>query len=196
MGDGLTAGRFAEDRHLGWIAAEGGDVVAHPSERRDLIEGPVIAGDAVLRLRAQGGMGEVSDQTQAIVESDEDDASLRQGVALVEIVRPAPGLMATAVNPHHDRLLLGPAQIRGPHVQVEAVLALGFFGGEAHRELEQRLAEPSHPLPVDHPPEEVVLVVIALWADGLRIEWRRGSPSQGFTGWGGFQRNSPTGGAA
>jgi len=74
--------------------------------------------------------------------------------------------MATAVNPHHDRLLLGPAQIRGPQIQVETVLALDFFGGETHRELEQHLAEPSHPLPVDHPPEEVVLVVIGLCADG------------------------------
>ena len=75
-------------------------------------------------------MGEVSDQTQTVIEGiDEDDAPLRHGnCSGRNLVEPLPALMTAAVNPHHDRLLLGPAEIRGPHIQIEAVFALGFFG--------------------------------------------------------------------
>ena len=39
----MPPGRLAEDRHVAGVAAEGGDVVAHPLQRRDLVEQAEVA---------------------------------------------------------------------------------------------------------------------------------------------------------
>jgi len=48
--DRKRSGRFAEDGHVGWVAAETGNVFVHPFEGRHLVEQTIIAGGIMARL--------------------------------------------------------------------------------------------------------------------------------------------------
>jgi hypothetical protein len=50
------SGRSPEDRHIGWIATEGSDVLINPSKRRDLIEKRVVARAMMAGFAPQLGM--------------------------------------------------------------------------------------------------------------------------------------------
>ncbi len=67
--DLAAAAGLAEDRHVGRIAAEFGDVVAHPFERRDQIEHAGIG--AVGELRQQLPEIEKAERVQPVVDRDQ-----------------------------------------------------------------------------------------------------------------------------
>jgi hypothetical protein len=116
-----AAGRLSEDGDVARIAAEAGDVVAHPLERGDLVEHPRVGGEPVL-VAEQVVEAQVAKRAQSVVDRDDDHVTrLRQSCAVVPGHRAAPGLEATAVDPHHDRAgpVVGPRRV---HVEEQAVL--------------------------------------------------------------------------
>ena len=113
--DAQRAGGFAEDGDVAGIAAEGGDIVAHPFERRDLVEQAEV-GDAVAEVEEAFG-------ADAVVDGHADDAVAGEAAAVV------PGAGAGAVilvhaarDPDHHRQVRR-AQVLGPDVEGQAVLA-------------------------------------------------------------------------
>ena len=114
--DAVGAGRLARHRHRGRVAAEGGDVVLDPLERGDLVEQAERAGAGPVTDV------EVAGRVQAVVERDRDDAVARERRAVVDRVRARAVLEAAAVDPdEHGQS--GRGGVRGPHVQVQAVVA-------------------------------------------------------------------------
>ena len=67
-----ATGRFAGHRDLAGIAAEVGDVVAHPAQRRLLVGQPVIAH---LARRTQCRMRQEAERAETVVERDDDDVA-------------------------------------------------------------------------------------------------------------------------
>ena len=88
---------------LAGIAAEGGDVALHPSERRDKIEQAVVAGGAMLRFGGELGMGEKAQRIEPMVERDDDDAARRETRAVIARLGPGADDKPAAVNPDHHR---------------------------------------------------------------------------------------------
>ena len=115
--------RLTEDGHSFGIASEQVNVALDPFERRDLIEHRIVAGRSMLRLGTQRRVRQKPERPQAIVDRHHDGSALRQRRAVVDRTRAvAPGERAT-VNPDHHRPALVDRLGRGPHVQVETVLA-------------------------------------------------------------------------
>ncbi len=102
-----SAAGLAEERHIAGVAAEFCDVVLHPLQRGDQIDG---AGVARLRvLRAIGREIERADDIEAVVDADDYDvAELAEILAVIGVGfhRRAVGESA-AVHPDHDRLFGG-----------------------------------------------------------------------------------------
>ncbi len=115
--------RLPEDRHVARIAAERGDVVAHPLERRDLIEHPVVARRAAARLARELGVREETERAEPVVDRDEHDVPLRERLAVVPRFGAGASLKPSAVDPHHHRQTIGGRLCRRPEVQRQAVLA-------------------------------------------------------------------------
>ena len=129
------ARRDAEDRHPLRIAAEGRGVSLHPLESGHHVEHAVVrlgfAGG--LGLRGQGRMGEEAEHAQPVLDADHDDAPAREAGAAAGSGSFAEAAVAAgeaaAVNPDHDRQRFVAGAIGwGPHVQVQAVLALRELG--------------------------------------------------------------------
>ncbi len=156
------------------IAAEGRDVVAHPLQRGDLIEDAVVAGRRRTRLGGQRRMREEAHRPEAIVDGDQHDALLRQRGAVVPGSRAGAGHQRAAVDPHHDRPRLVGLLGRAPDVEEEAVLVA----------LDRRATV------------EGLGIGAPAASRRNRTPWRRARPSRQTAGAGGFQRSSPTGGAA
>ena len=116
------AGRLPSDRDFRWVAAEFGDIVADPPQCGLLVGQSVVADVAV---RAQRRMGQEPQGAQPVVDGDDDDVALgRHPTGVVDVG--AAVEEAAAVNPHHHRLLARPAgAVRGPDVEVQAVLTGG-----------------------------------------------------------------------
>ena len=112
-----------EDRDVAGIAAELGDVIAHPLEGQDQIELADIAGIDEIG-RAELGEVEVSKRVQAMIDGDDDDVALAGETLAVgfDFVAGAARIGA-AVEPHHDRALAVVAEARGPDIEVQAVFA-------------------------------------------------------------------------
>ena len=132
--DGHGAGGFAEQSDVIGIAAKTRDIGFDPTQRRQLILKPVIAGR---RFRIEIGMGEKAEDAETIVEADDDDALGRQEAAVGGGIGRGAELKAAPVNPHHH----GPLLVRqfggGPDVEGEQSSSRGpgrasFSSAERH----------------------------------------------------------------
>ena len=132
-----AARRFAEDRHPARVPSEGSDVALHPLEGRDLVEQRVVARRAVLGLRGQRRMGEQAEDVEAVVDGHDHHALAGEVGAVVQRLGSASGDVGAAVDPHHDGGEVVTAEVRGPDVEIEAVLA----DGRDDRNLRRVLAE-------------------------------------------------------
>ena len=120
------AGRFAEDRHVPRIAAEGCDVGLHPFQSRHRIHQRLIARRGVSRLLRQLGMREEPERAEPVIERDDDRALTGKRFAVAVRARArAFGVRATE-DPEHDRTPLGWRLCGRPDVQIQAVLARGW----------------------------------------------------------------------
>ena len=118
--DIAAARRLAEQRHPVRIAAEGGDVALHPTQRLELVVQTEIGCDALAR---EPGMGEEPEHTEPIGDRDHHRALGREPMTLVvRLVGPAAAVAAT-VEEHHDGQRTAGARPRRPDVEVQAVLA-------------------------------------------------------------------------
>ena len=82
-GHANAARGLTHDRHVARIAAERSDVLLHPSERFDLIQKAVIAGDSVRRFRAQLRQREPAERTEPVIDGYKNHAVLCEVRALI-----------------------------------------------------------------------------------------------------------------
>jgi hypothetical protein len=71
----LRAGRLAEYRDIGRIAAEPGDIVVHPAQGGDLIEDAVGARGIAPGFSPRLGVADKAENAQPVVERDHDHAA-------------------------------------------------------------------------------------------------------------------------
>ena len=146
-----AAGALAEQHYVVRVTAELGDIGLDPFQGLDLVQGAPVAGRVPGILRGELGMGEKAERAYAVVEGNEDDI-LRRPLLAVELRLGAPAFAhATAEDPHgHREFLIRLAGRLGPHVQIQAVFAVGRLGAVAPlggvaagvvRRLERRMAE-------------------------------------------------------
>ena len=119
------AGTLAEDRHLARVAAEGSDVLRHPTQRQALVEDAVIAGEAQL------GHGQKAQGAQAVVEGDHHHVARCGEVgAVIDRQGARAEQEGAAMDEDHDRqpLALVDRGARRPDVEEQAVLGIAAVG--------------------------------------------------------------------
>jgi len=117
-----ATGGFAEQGHIARIAAELRDVLAHPFQRRDLIEETIVAKQGIWIFLGQRGVGEESEPSHTIVEADEYDAALGEMRSVVNGGRASAIDETAAVDPDHDGQLAECPLDGRPHVEIQTVL--------------------------------------------------------------------------
>ena len=135
--DAHAAGRLAEDGDVRRVAAEAGDVVAHPPQRLDLVADPVAA------RTGEGGLQvaqvQEAEGAEPVVERHHHDVvEPRQVGAVVPGHVPGTGHERSAVDPHHDRT---GSIVDGGRVDVDdqAVLVAAVPLGAEHRLQRRRI---------------------------------------------------------
>src|SRR5260370_15605681 len=114
--------RLAHHRHLVGIASEGGDILAHPREGRDLIEQPAVT--CIGRIcSGQIFQRDKPQDSQPVVERHHDDVVIGgERRPVIPGIRRRAECEGSAVNVDHDRALLL-VSARRPDVEVQAILA-------------------------------------------------------------------------
>ena len=122
--DRARPGRLAEHGHQVRVAAERGDVLPDPAQRRHLVEQRPVGRDA-------GQVGVALD-ADPVVEGHHHHVlpGQRRAVVADQAGRAEP--VATAVDPDHDREP-GRAQVGREHVDGEPVVGVGVGRGRRHR---------------------------------------------------------------
>ncbi len=108
--DALTACRCSDDCDVARVAAKRCNVIAHPDERRALIEQAIVSRRPVGRiLQRQCAVGEKPEGTQAVVGSDHDRISfLSESLAVGGGKIGRRSLEISGVKPDDDGRLRGP----------------------------------------------------------------------------------------
>ena len=113
---------LARDRDLFGVSAEGGDVVPHPFERKDLVQQAVVAGAAVRVLRSEIRVRIIAKHAEAVRDADEHHALPSEGLAAVVAVVGAARSERAAVDIDEHGAVRNVA--RGlPYVQIQRILA-------------------------------------------------------------------------
>ena len=121
-------GAFAEHGHPPGIAAKGLDVSLDPFQGRDLVHQSVISqGLALPGGPCQGGMGEIAQGAEAVIDAHQDHPVLGEVCPVIDPARPR--AVAAAVDPDHDRRALG--AVGGVDIELETVLAHRAIGAAA-----------------------------------------------------------------
>src|SRR5262249_21393575 len=121
--DESRAGGLAEDGHALRIAAERDDVSLYPLQRGDHVHDAEVARAAAVGFLGQLGIREESEQAKAGVQGQHHGALPGQYLAIVLGLRAGAGVVPAAINPDHDRTLVGRGFRSGPDVEVKAILA-------------------------------------------------------------------------
>ena len=129
----LGARRLPGERHATGVTTEGRDVPPDPLQRGDAIEQPVVPGDVPRGLRAQPGMREEAECAQAVVDGHHHEAATGELGAVVHGHRAGSSGQRAAVQPHEHRALRAAWSLRGPEVEVEAVLTRPLLRDELRR---------------------------------------------------------------
>ena len=123
------------------IAAELGDVVAHPAQREHEVEHAGVARVGVFRAGQFGEVQEAETIEPVVHRDDHDVAAPAQAHAVVEVAVDRAVVVGAAVKVHQHRAVAVVAQPRRPDIEVQAVLALhSAFGGDARRRARRRRA--------------------------------------------------------
>jgi len=132
--DAFCSGGLTDDRDVGGVAAELGDVALDPLESGDLVEEcEIIYWCCGGRFFLERGMGEETESAETIVDGDDYDSFCRERRAVVDVERPGAEDERSAVNPYEDGKFGRGFGARRPYIQVEAVFgdwagiaAIGF----------------------------------------------------------------------
>ena len=120
---GHCASGLAANRHVIRVAAEAGDVLLHPFQSLDLVQGAVVAGNAVFAFLAQLGQGQEAKQVHTVLDAHHDDALRRQFGGVELHLGSVAMVIAAAVDPNHDREQLIFRMLRCIDVQIQAIFA-------------------------------------------------------------------------
>ena len=156
LADRMPPGGLTKDGDVVRVATKGFDVVAHPGERRNLIQRAVVAGGTVRVFCGEIRVGQESIQSQPIVDAYQHNTIACQAGALVGPAA-GPELVAAAVNPEHDRQRT--AALRGrDDVQGQAVLG-HLDVDQPGKGVEQPLAHARHARTCSHARQEQIVAV-------------------------------------
>src|SRR5579883_3283381 len=124
QGTNFTASAgLAENRDVGGVASETGNVIADPYERCGDVEQADVAG--VHEFRTRGAEIKVPEDIQAVIDADHGDISSAREISAVVTERSAGAVgIAAAMNPNHDRPLAAVVDAVAENVKDQAVLAL------------------------------------------------------------------------
>ena len=142
-GDHPAAGGLTEQRHLGRVPAEGGDVVADPLQGGEHVAQTEVGGEA-FAVGAQGGQFQEAECAEPVVDGHDDHvAAGGQRGAVVERLTGRAQHVGSAVDPHHHRLAVAGLGVGGcPDIERQEIVALrcaevdrdlGIGGLGAHR---------------------------------------------------------------
>ena len=121
-GDFLTAAGFSEDEDSAGIAAEIGNVVAHPGERGDDIEHADVAG-GFKRIAGVAEVG-IAEQAEAVIDCDDHDISTTGEIrAVIQRSGTGAGGECASVAPDHHGTLVIVLHARRPNVENKTILA-------------------------------------------------------------------------
>src|SRR5260370_10949788 len=137
-GNTHAASRLAKDGDVLRITAEGSDILLHPDEGRDLVEQAEV-GALVTQV-------EEAVRAEAVVDGHADDSVAGEATAIIIGYGTRPVRKSTAMNPDHDGQP-DPAEVRGPDIEVQAVLTFDDWLREKDVERRKiRRAWPRHAL--------------------------------------------------
>ena len=109
------------------VAAEGRNVVFNPLQRGDQVQDAVVAGGVIAAFRSQLRVGQVAEDSQPVVQRDDDTASLGKAFAVVTVQMSVALRISSAVEIYADRKLFPGAVCGSPYIEVQAVFAAGPF---------------------------------------------------------------------
>src|SRR6266851_878071 len=112
--DAHAASRLAKDGDVLRITTEGSDILLHPDEGRDLVEQAEV-GALVTQV-------EEAVHAETVVDGHADHSVAGEATAIIIGYGTRPVRKSTAMNPDHDGQP-DPAEVRGPDIEVQAVLA-------------------------------------------------------------------------
>ena len=122
------AARFAEDHDRVRVAAEVGDVVAHPLQGLHDVEHADVAGVSEFRP-ADVAQVRVTEGIEPVIDADHDHVAALGEVSAAVDSRGGRALReAAAVQPHHHRPLAAVVDAGRIHVQHQAVFAVRHIG--------------------------------------------------------------------
>ena len=124
--DVVPTRRLPEERHVGRVSAEPGDVLLDPLESGDQVEEGVVPGGVMRGFGCELRMRQEPEDPESVLDRDDDHPVPRQALA-VERRLDATGAqsraagVAAAVDPHHHGLLRRGRPLRRPDVEEETV---------------------------------------------------------------------------
>ena len=117
------ASGLSADRYVIRVAAKAFDVFVDPLQRLDLVQGAVVAGNAVFAFLAQLGQGQEAKQVHTVLDAHHDDALRRQFGGVELHLGSVAMVIAAAMDPNHDREQLIFRMLRCIDVQIQAIFA-------------------------------------------------------------------------
>ena len=146
--DGDAAGRFAEDRHLVRIAAEGRDVLLHPLQAGDQVLQAIVARNVMRRLGAQLRVRQETERSDAVGDADQDHAFPGQMLTVVDRGRGGAEGEPAAIDPDQHGHAVGGGLRGRPYVQIQAILAHARPGARPLDRIRGELGGRPHALPL------------------------------------------------
>ena len=112
------AGGMSENHDVTRVATELRNVALDPLQRGDLVEQRVIARRMVLGLFRQLGVCHEAEHVHPVIQTDEDDALLREVRTVVLVFRRRASCVPATVDPHHHRQPIASRLCWCPDVEV------------------------------------------------------------------------------
>ena len=121
-------------------------------------------------------MGQITEWAKPVIECDEHNAILDQGIGLVDFRGAGSGLMAATMDPDHDRQQRFTSDIRSPDIDEEAVFGFGRGRHGRHILLGSKTLPPGQPGTINNAVDETVHAfsgLKAFRAVGPHVTWHR-----------------------
>ena len=101
------------------------DIVPHPVQSHDLIGETIVSGGMVGRLFGQSGMREEAEDAEPVIDIHHHHAVAGEDFTVEQGFDSRSGSVSSTVDPYHDGEGRCQGPFRRPHVQLQAVFAVG-----------------------------------------------------------------------